>query len=208
MEFVQEFDTDMWVRSCQYLFQFLTYSFGADYMNILSKLNNSPSCILMNGKIKTARKTGGSYHAQLVFCKSFDGISDGTDDAFRNVLLSANIIKYLILYRIVKQTIDGEAPPFYVIFGGAESNIIRVTSITIRTFRAKGSHLEVVTVFDNNDHPKLHAYRNGLPKEVYNVLGKGAGGNVVINRYLPHNHIAYTPTGKEGFIAVFLQGFY
>src|SRR3990167_5916121 len=198
----------MWVRSCQYLFQFLPYTFGADHMNIFGKLNNCPLCIFMDGKIKTARKTGGSYHAQLVLCKSFDGISGGADNTFRNVLLSADIIQYLILYGIVKQTIDGEVPPFYVIFGGAEGYIIRVTSITVRAFRAKGSHLEVVTIFDNNDHAKLHANRDGLPKEVYNVLGKGASGNVVINRYLPHNHIAYTPTGKEGFIAVFLQGFY
>src|SRR3990167_1100445 len=115
----------MWVRSCQYLFQFLPYTFGADHMNIFGKLNNCPLCIFMDGKIKTARKTGGSYHAQLVLCKSFDGISGGADNTFRNVLLSADIIQYLILYGIVKQTIDGEVPPFFVIFGGAEGYIIQ-----------------------------------------------------------------------------------
>src|SRR3990167_7642050 len=146
----------MWVRSCQYLFQFLPYTFGADHMNIFGKLNNCLLCIFMDGEIKTARKTGGSYHAQLVLRKSFGRISDGADDTFGNVLLPADIIQYLILYGIVKQTIDREIPSFYIGFGGAEGYIIRVTSITVRAFCAKGRHLEVVTVFDNNDHTKLH----------------------------------------------------
>src|SRR3990167_4167718 len=177
-------------------------------MNIFGKLNNRPSCILMDGKIKTARKTCGSYHAQLVFCKSFGRVSDGANDTFRNVLLPANIIQYLILYRIVKKTIDGEVSPFYVCFGGAEGYIIRVTSITVRAFRAESSHLEVVTVFDNNDHAKLHAYRNSPLEEFHNILRNGAGGDIIIFGFLSHNHIAHTPTGKEGFVAVFLQGFY
>src|SRR3972149_710248 len=177
-------------------------------MNIPGKLNNRPSCIFMDRKIKTACKTGGSYHAQLVFSKSFDWISDGADNTFSNVLLSANIIQYFILYGIVKQTIDGEVSPFYIIFGGAEGYIIRVTSITVRAFRAESSHLEVVTVFDDNDHAEPHAYRNSPLEEFHNILRKGAGGDIIIFGFLPHNHIAHTPTGKEGLIAVLLQGFY
>src|SRR3972149_4626643 len=123
-------------------------------MNIFSELNNRSLRILMDGKIKTARKTRGSYHAQLVFCKSFGRISDGTDNTFGNVLLPANIIQYLILYGIVEQTIDGEVSPFYIGFGGAEGYVIRMTSITVRAFRAESSHLEVVTVLDDNDHTK------------------------------------------------------
>src|SRR3990172_6927563 len=82
------------------------------------------SCTFVDGKIKTACKTGSSYHAEFVFCKPFDRISDGADNTFRNVLLPANIIQYLILYGIVKQTIDGEVTPFYVIFWGTEGYII------------------------------------------------------------------------------------
>src|SRR3990167_3755005 len=177
-------------------------------MNIFSELNNRPLRVLINGKIETARKTCGSYHAQLVLCKSFDGISDGADNTFRNVLLPANIIQYLILYGIVKQSIDGEVSPFYVCFGGTEGYIIGVTPITVRTLRAESSHLEVVTLSDNNDYTKLHTYRNSPLEEFHNILLKGTGGDIIIFGFLPHNHIAYTPTGKEGLIAVLLQGFY
>ncbi|KKO20992.1 MAG: hypothetical protein BROFUL_00275 [Candidatus Brocadia fulgida] len=204
MKLIQQFDTDMWIGAGKDLLHLFPDAFGAHYVNLGCKPDNGLLGITMNGKLKSACEAHCPYHTQLIFSKSHNGISDRSDYPLGNIFPPAGIIKDLIRYRIVKQAIYGKISSFDILLWGAKGYIIRMTSITVRTFCAEGSYLKGMTIFGNNDHSELSANRNSFFEEFHDVLWRGAGSDIIVGRFLSHNHIAHTATRKKGFITALL----
>src|SRR5205085_9486562 len=107
-----------------------------------------------------------AQHSQPIFRETLRWITDCAYQFRLDVRAAANKINHLLCNRIIKHSVNREIAAFSVLFWRGKMHGAGMSAIHVSIVGTKRRHLELETVFDHEDHPKMRANRVGARKKL------------------------------------------
>jgi hypothetical protein len=156
--------------------------------------------------VKTGGKSHGSNHAQLVFAKTIFRISDGANDPGAQIFLPADEIEDFIRERVEHQAIDREVAALYIFFGRIGIfDAIGMAAVGIADIGSKRRDLNLSRPVGDNHDAEFRSDGEAIRKQFLHAIGRGVGGDVVVDRLAPEQNIAHAAAGEIGLMAAIAQ---
>ena len=186
--------------------QLVANALGGNLENIRGKFRDRHERAALDCIAETRGKSHGANHAQLVFAEAIFGISDGANDSGAQIFLAADEIENFIRERVEHQAVDGEVAALYVFFGRAGVlDAIGMAAVGVANVRAESCDLDLHGAIGDDDDSELRAHREAVGKKLLHAIGRGVGGDVVIDRLAPEQNIAHAAAGEIGLVAAIAQ---
>ena len=156
-------------------------------------------------EIESGGEADGAEHAEFVFAKPQAGVADGADDVGFEVFLAADVVDDLFGDGVEEQAVDGEVAALGVVLGGGERDAVGVAAVAVGGVGAERGDFDLAGVAwaEHGDHAERGAdgQRAAVAEEVADLVGRGAGGDVVIFGREAEQFVADAAAGPEGFEA-------
>src|SRR5580693_2599383 len=186
--------------------QFVADAFGGNLENIGGEFRDRDESAALDCIAETRGKSHGANHAQLVFAEAIFGISDGANDSGAQIFLATYEIEDFIRERVKHQAVDGEVAAFYIFFWRAGVfDAIGMAAVGVANVRAESCYLDLRGAVDDDDDSELRAHREAVGKKLLHAIGRGVGGDVVVDRLAPEQNIAHAAAGEIGLMAAIAQ---
>ena len=187
---------------CEHAAEFLEDTFDADAVDLGGLLLDGEQSLGIEFEAEGGGEADGSEHTESIFAEAGEWISDGADELFLEVGLSADKIKHGLADGVEEHAVDGEVAALSVFFGGAEADGFGVSAIEVLTVAAEGGDFDLSVTFGgsgNHDNAEGGAYGNGaaLAEGADDVFGEGVGGDVVVFGFFTEELVADAAAGPE-----------
>src|SRR5688572_8287821 len=194
--FVEHPKTDCGISLSENPRQFLTNPLGTNAFDLRCHPADGSPCLRFYGITKPRAETNGTKQAQLVLFKTLLGVTDGSDNAITNIVLTGNVVDHPLLLGIVEQAVNGEIAALHIRSGIREGNACWAPAIDVRVVRAERRHFKRMPSMDDEDDPELRAHRFSMRKDLHYFRGWSAGRDIVIGRFDLHHHVAHAASDE------------
>ena len=145
----------------EHLFEFLRDPFGTDNDQLPRHFPNGFSSGWIECEVERCGKPDGAQHSKFVFPDTLMWITDGSNDARRQVGFSTDKIQNARLHRVVKHSINCKVASTSVFFRSTKGNTRWTSTILIWTFRAECGNFNMSRLAraQNDDHPETGSDR-------------------------------------------------
>src|SRR5579862_4263692 len=186
--------------------QLIADALGGNLKNVGREFGDRHERAALDRIAEPRGESHGANHAQLVFAEAIFGISDGANDSGAQILLAADEIEDFIREGVEHQAVDGEVAALYVFFGRASVlDAIGMAAVGVANVRAESCYLDLRGAVDDDDDSELRAHREAVGKKLLHAIGRGVGGDVVVDRLAPEQNIAHAAAGEIGLMAAIAQ---
>jgi hypothetical protein len=140
---VEHFEPAAGSAFCQYPRQFIANALGGYIVSQRRQLSDGGKCLFFNFETKACCKSNGAKHAETIFFKSPDRVSDCADEFSLQISPAVNVIEYFAGDWIFKQRVDGEIAPEHILARiSLKFDAIGPASVGIGVIAAKCRHFD------------------------------------------------------------------
>ena len=134
------------------------------------------------------------------------GIADGANNSGAQIFLAADVIEDFIRERVEHQAVDGEVSALYIFFGRAGVlDAVGMAAIGVANVAAERSDFDLRGAVGDDDDSELRADCEAIGEKLLHAVGRGVGGDVVINRCAAEQNVAHAAAGEIGLMAAIAQ---
>jgi hypothetical protein len=102
---------------------------------------------------------------------------------------------------IEEQAVDGEVAALSIEFRRGVGHAVRPAAIAVTAIAAEGGDFDMLMVQTHDDDAEMRAHRLGTGKELDDLLRRGAGGDVVVLRFAPQQHVPHATARQQSGVA-------
>ena len=139
------------------------------------------------------------------FAEACGGRTDGADDFGAEIGFTTDPIVQFTLDRIIEEAVDSKIAAAGVGDGIPENDKFGMASILVIGFSAKGGDLELVIVFEDDNHAEFATDGNSAFEKLFDLVGQSGGDDVVIARFAAEEIIANAAADPIGGEASLLE---
>src|SRR5262249_46276397 len=138
----------------------------------------------------------------VVLAESRKGITDGANDAARQIGASVDEIEHTPVHRVHHQSIDGEIATEHVLARiDFEPHLLRMAAVEILMIAAEGGDFHLFEVVANEHDAEMRAYPAGARKEIHDAVGTRVGRDIKVLRLYAEHEVAHTAANQVSLMS-------